>query len=67
MCKQGNAISENYTQMTQLFTQNSYGLYTWNILFRVDPLQGNDRETKYETSAARQQILNKQIQAAVTE
>jgi hypothetical protein len=28
---------------------------------------GNDRKTNNETSAARQQILNKQIYAAITE
>jgi hypothetical protein len=38
------------------------------ILWRVDPLLGNDLETKDEvTSPARQQILNKQAYAAVTE
>jgi hypothetical protein len=39
-----------------------------NILIRRDPLLSSDRETDNETtSAARQQILSKQIYAAVTE
>jgi hypothetical protein len=38
------------------------------VLQHVDLLLGNDRETNDETtSAARQQILNKQIYAAITE
>jgi hypothetical protein len=38
------------------------------ILCHVDPLLGNDFETKNEiTSVARQQILNMQVYATVTE
>jgi hypothetical protein len=38
------------------------------ILYRADLLLDNDLETNYEpTSAARQQILNNQVYAAVTE
>jgi hypothetical protein len=37
-----------------------------NILQRVDPLQGSDLETNNETtSALNEQILNKEIYAAV--
>jgi hypothetical protein len=36
------------------------------ILRSVDTLLDNDRDTNNETSAARQQVLNKQIYAAVT-
>jgi hypothetical protein len=37
------------------------------ILQRVDPLLGSDLETNNETSAATQQILNKDVYSAVAE
>jgi hypothetical protein len=39
----------------------------WAELQHVDPLLGNNRKTNNETSAAGQQILNKQIYEAITE
>jgi hypothetical protein len=55
---------KNEKEISHVFEIISSTIKTIIIMWRVDPLLGNDLET---TSAARQQILNKQEYAAVTE